>query len=403
MIQGLSRWLAGGALALGVAGGGNPAARAERAAAADSLVLVGRGPVTWTRTTGLAVFRAPNGRDYALTGTSGSCTGCKGGRVYAWDVGDPARPALTDSVVVDAGTVASVAVNAAGTVAAITREGAESRRNGIVLLDLADPAHPRVAGEVWETLLGGARDLAWDGTTLYVASAGTNELVVLDASNPTAPREIGRWGLPSGEEGELRGVAVQGGMAYLAYADLGVVILDVGKGIRQGTPNRPRLVTLHRYRIDWNGRRVGATHVVEPYTGTDGRPYLLVADEIIPPALDRELARRGETGGYLHVLSLANPMAPREMATYGVRGSGIHDLHVDGSTLYVAAHNGGIRAVDLSGPLRGRMDRRELASLRTSDERARVPDVPFAMDVRVHGGHVFATDANSGLWIARRR
>ena len=36
--------------------------------------------------------------------------------------------------------VNDVAVNAEGTLAIVTREGAESRRNGVVVLDLADPA-----------------------------------------------------------------------------------------------------------------------------------------------------------------------------------------------------------------------------------------------------------------------
>ena len=311
MFQALHRWLAGGALAL-AAGTSLPDAAPARvgAPAADSLALVGRGAVTWTRTTGLAVYRAANGRDYALTGTSGSCAGCTGGRVYVWDAGDPARPVLTDSIQVDAKTVANLAVNAAGTLAAFTREGAESRRNGIVLLDLADPAHPRVASEYWETLLGGARDVAWDGELLYVADAGTDDVVVLDVSNPREGREVGRWGLPVAQEGELRGVAVRDGIAYLAYHEAGVVLLDVGKGIRQGTPRRPRFISSHRYQTEWMGRNYANAESVEPFTGTDGQAYLFVADEIIPGSA-AELARRASTGGYLRVLSVENPAAPR--------------------------------------------------------------------------------------------
>jgi hypothetical protein len=322
--------------------------------------------------------------------------------VYVWDVGDPAHPTLTDSVLVDAKTVARIAVNAAGTVAALTREGAESRRNGVVLLDLADPAHPRVAGEYWETILGGARDLAWDGELLYVADAGTDNLVILDASNPRDVREAGRWAMPAGQEGELFGVAARDGMAYLAFGDAGMVALDVGKGSRDGTPRRPRYVGMFRYQPSWSGRPAVTTHSVEAFTGTDGEQYVFVADAIIPRDAV-ELGRRAETGGVVHVVTLSSSGMPQEVATYTVRGSGVHDLHADSSTLYVAALGGGVHAVDVSGRLRGRLEGRENASFAMGDERTRVAGVPYAWGVRAHGGHVFATDANSGLWIARRR
>jgi hypothetical protein len=72
-------------------------------------------------------------------GTWGGCEGCRGNRLYVWDVSDPARPTLTDSVMVDAQSINDVAVNEAGTLAAFGRRGASRRRNGVVLLDLADP------------------------------------------------------------------------------------------------------------------------------------------------------------------------------------------------------------------------------------------------------------------------
>src|SRR5688572_28438495 len=77
--------------------------------------VVGRGPVTETHTSDLYVFRGVDGRDYAYTGTWGSCSGCYGDRMYAWDVTDPSAPVLTDSVVVDARVINDVKVNAAGT------------------------------------------------------------------------------------------------------------------------------------------------------------------------------------------------------------------------------------------------------------------------------------------------
>jgi len=383
--------------------GGRAAAegRVEREPAPRSrFAVVGRGPVTWTRTTGVAALRAANGRAFAYTGTSGDCAGCRGNLVYVWDVTDPARPTLTDSVAVDASTVAQVVINQAGTVAAVTREGAQSRRNGLLLLDLADPAHPRVIAEYFETLLGGARDAVWDGSMIYAVDVGTDEMAVLDASDPANVREVGRWGLPDSPDKLLRRVTVKDGLAYLAYWNDGVVVLDVGNGVREGTPRRPKLVSRHEYRTEWRGQRYGNTHHAVPYTRADGRRFLFVADEIIP-TFARGMNRRAVTAGYVHVLDMADPQRPREIGGYTPPDAGVHTLWIDGGTLYMAAHGAGVRAVDVSGELRGGLRGREIAALPTADERARVPGVPFAMSGTTAGGLVFATDANSGLWIAR--
>jgi len=361
--------------------------------------VVGRGPVTWTRSTGLAVFRGRDGKDYAYTGTFGSCQGCARGRMYAWDVSDPARPTLTDSLVVDARVVNDVAVNAEGTLAIVTREGAESRRNGVVVLDLADPAHPKPAADYWETLTGGARAVAIEGTHAYVVDQGTSELVILDLANPADPREVGRWGVPESPERFLNDVSVKDGIAYLAYWDDGVVIVDVGNGVRGGTPEKPRMAAQFRYRVEWRGERYGNTGAVFPYAGASGRRYLFVADHLLEPGAN--LGRRFATGGYVHVMDVTNPEDPREVATYEVSGAGVHAVWAEADTLYAAAWTGGVRAVDISGELRGALRGREIAALETLDERTAVPGVPFAWSVVPHNGHVFATDFNSGLWIAR--
>lgn len=363
------------------------------------LALVGRGPVTWTRTTGLAVFRGADGRDYAYTGTYGACEGCVGNRMYAWDVTDPASPVLTDSIVVDAKRVNDVAVNAAGTIAVITRDGAESRRNGIVVLDLADPAHPKVLAEYWETLLGGAHNVWIDGRHAYVVDLGAAEMAVIDLADPSAPAEVGRWGIPYQPQRYLQDVTVRDGLAYLAYWDDGLVVLDVGAGIKEGSPAKPRFVSQLRYRTEWRGGRYGNTGYAYAHANRAGRRYLFVADQIVPRGAD--LSRRVDTGGYLHVFDLSTPEAPVEVATYEVPGSGVRRVWADGDTLYVAAYGGGVRAVDVSGELRGSLREREVAALATADERAFVRDFPFAWDVVTHNGLVFATDFNSGIWIAR--
>jgi hypothetical protein len=361
--------------------------------------VVGRGPVVHTRTTDLWAFRGVDGRDYVYTGTWGGCEGCPGDRLYAWDVTDPATPRLTDSVVVDTRAITDVTVNQAGTLAAVGRRGAQSRRNGVVLLDLADPAHPRPLSEYWETVTGGVQSMSFSGSHLYVVDAGTAELVVLDVSEPREPRAVGRWGVEDSPSRFLSDVFVHDGLAYLSYWDDGLVILDVGKGVKDGTPERPRLLSQVRYRTEWRNERWGNTHYAFPYTSRAGRRYVFVGDAILPPRAD--LNRQVEMGGLLHVFDATNPELPSEVATYEVPGRGISKFWVQNDTLYLGSNNGGLRALDVSGELRGRLQRREVAVLATADERAFIPNLTFTWAAMPHNGLVFATDFNSGLWVTR--
>jgi hypothetical protein len=373
---------------------------AEVARGAARFEVLGRGPITHTRSTDLWAFRGANGRDYVYTGTWGGCEGCVGNRLFVWDVSDPARPVLTDSVLVDAQSINDVAVNEAGTLAAFGRRGATSRRNGVVLLDLADPAHPRPVADYWETVTGGVQSVFFSGDHLYMVDAGASSLVVMDVRNPADPRPVSRWALETGMPSRyLSDVYVHDGLAYLSYWDDGLVILDVGRGIKDGSPERPRLLSQVRYRTEWRNQRWGHTHYAFPYVNRAGRRYVFVGDAILPPSAD--FNRRMEIGGLLHVFDATNPEMPVEVATYEVEGRGISKFWVQNDTLYLGSHNGGLRALDVSGELRGRIQRRELAVLATGDENGFIPNLTFTWAAMPHNGLVFATDFNSGLWVTR--
>jgi len=372
---------------------------APAAAQGARFELVGRAPVTRTRTTDVAVFRGVDGRDYAYHGSFGGCPGCIAGRMYAWDVTDPAHPRLTDSVTVDATIINDVAVNAAGTLAVFTREGAQSRRNGIVVLDLKDPAHPRPVADYWETLTGGAHNLWIDGDKAYVVDQGGGDMAIIDLSLPSDPREIGRWGIPNQPNRFLQDVAVKDGLAYLSYWNDGLLVVDVGNGIQQGTPRRPKLVGQYRYRVEWRGERYGNTAYAFPYTNAAGKKYVFVGDQIMPR--EANLGQRFATGGYVHVVDMSDPMSPREVAAYSVPNSGVHSFWIANDTMYVAAWTGGVRAVDVSGNLTGELRNREIAAITTSDAQAAIRDFPFAWAAVPHNGLIYASDFNSGLWIVR--
>jgi hypothetical protein len=364
--------------------------------------VVGRGPLTGSHSSDIWVFEGVDGRDYAYIGTWGGCEGCFGDRMYAWDVTDPASPVLTDSVMVDARVVNDVKVNDAGTLAVITREGASSRRNGMVILDLADPAHPEILSEYWETLTGGVHNTFIDGDIVYAVHNGTSDIHVIDISDPLEPREIGRWGIPGHPGKVLHDVWVEDGLAYVSYWDDGLIILDVGNGIEDGSPERPEFVSQISYRTEVDGEDYGNTHVALPYTNAAGNSYVFVGDEIFPPNFD---AREDvdHPSGYVHVIDVTNIRNPVEVAKYEVPDAGVHNLWVHDDVLYMAYYNAGLRALDVSGDLSGdlRAQGREIAVLATGDDDAFAPNLPMAWGPQVYEGLVYVSDHNSGLWIAR--
>ena len=85
--------------------------------------MLGQGPVRDRHTSDLWVWEAPDGRDYAMTGTWGA-----DGHAYFWDVTEPNSIQLVDTVRVDARTVNDVKITEDGATAIISREGASIAR-----------------------------------------------------------------------------------------------------------------------------------------------------------------------------------------------------------------------------------------------------------------------------------
>ena len=73
-----------------------------------------------------------DGRDYAYIGTFFYDW------MKVWDVTNPSSPVLTDSIQLDARRINDVKIHPNNRLGIVTREGASSRRNGMVLLDLSE-------------------------------------------------------------------------------------------------------------------------------------------------------------------------------------------------------------------------------------------------------------------------
>ncbi|MEX2282146.1 MAG: Ig-like domain-containing protein [Gemmatimonadota bacterium] len=337
-------------------------------------------------------------------------------RVYTFDIRDPAVPVLVDSITVDARTINDVQTTPDGKIGVITREGASSRRNGIVFLDLTSPLHPKVLSEYTTTVSGGVHSVYIDKQHVYLTDDATGSMRVIDFANPKSPREVARWQVPgvvgvtgmktaAGDEiggtvgRMLHDLQVVDGIAYLAYWRHGIVILDVGNGVKGGSPTNPQLISQYTYNVAdlYPADRIAGTHTVFRY-----KNYLFVGDEVFPGEFDLSSKGRIETMGQVHVLDVSDLQRPRKVADYFVAG-GAHNVWVQDDVLYIGAYEAGLRALDVSGDLRGDLlaQGREIGSVWTGDPKGYRPNLPMAWGAQPHKGVIFVTDINSGLWVAR--
>ncbi len=360
---------------------------AEARPEATSVEVVGRGSIAHVTTSDIWVFTGLDGRDYAYTGTHSQGGGQ---RMFVWDVSNPEAPHLTDSVVVDARVVNDVKVNDAATWAVITREGASNRQNGLVVLDLTDPAHPTVLSEMTDGMTSGMHNTWIVGNIVYGINDGKNWLDIVDLTDPANPQHVGHWEVRPGEEDkslhDVWGDDV--GYLYLSYWDDGLVILDAGAGTHGGSPTAPTFVSSIAYDM-------GNTHVA-----WRERNYVFVGDEIFGCAECTNGPR-----GYIHVIDVADIDNPVEVAKFEVPEAGTHNIWVEDGVLYIAYYQGGLRIVDVSGDLRGDLfaQGRQTGWYVTGGEEGEsvVPNSPLAWGPQPFKGNIFVSDMNSGLWVLK--
>ncbi len=332
-------------------------------------------------------------------------------RIYVFDIQDPTRPVKVDSLVVDARVINDISTTADGRIGVLTREGASTRRNGLVFLDLADPRHPVVLSEFTESLTGGVHSAFIDGHLVYATDDATGSLRIIDFEDPRSPREVGRWAITAPEAGSqdtgtvartagrhLNDVQVMDGLAYLAYGRHGLVILDVGNGLKGGSPASPRVVGRFSYNVaDFYPPEASAgAHAVY----RSGR-YVFLGDEVLPAAFDLSGRDRIPTLGRVHVLDVSDIEHPVKVAEYHVDGAGSHTFWVEDDVLYIGHGEGGLRTVDVSGELRGDLmaQGREIDALWTGSPNGFRPNLPMTWGARPHRGLIYSGDRNSGLWI----
>ncbi len=369
--------------------------------------VVGRLPRTQFSTE--EVWIHPSGR-YAYLGTGGG-----GDRLYAIDISDPANPVVTDSLMANTRRVNDIMTTPDGKYLVHTREGAADRKNGIVIASLEDPAHPRVISEFTDGVTGGVHSAfiyqqPGYGTHIYLTNNATGYMHVVDLNDPFHPKEVARWTTRPDQMGNyVHDIDVQDGLAYLSYWNDGLVIVDVGNGIKGGSPSSPTLVSQFKYDLNELYREVEATAGPGFIRGTHtawrhGR-YVFIADEVFPgaPVKGAKDASAFRAYGRLQVIDVSDLESPRSVAWYEPEYGGVHNVWAAGDTLYMGAYNAGFRAFDISGELRGdlRAQGREMVHVNTADMGGKTQNSAMTWGVVVRDGLAYVNDTFNGLWIIR--
>jgi hypothetical protein len=357
------------------------------------------------------VWIHPNGNVAYLAAHGG------GDRFWSIDITNPAKPVIVDSVVINTRLINDVMTTADGKYLVATREGAADRKNGIVICSLEDPLHPKVISEFTDGVTAGVHSAfiftqPKFGTHIYLTNDGTGALHVIDINDPAHPKQVATWKTPRADAGRyVHDIDVQDGLLYASYWNDGLVILDIGNGIKGGSPSNPQFVSQFKYDLTDMYRDVGiesgAAHGRGTHTAWRHKNYVFIADEVyrandVKGAKD---AAADRMYGNLQVVDVSDIMHPKVVAYYKPENGGVHNVWVAGDTLYMGVYDGGFRAFDISGELRGdlRQQAREIASVYTGDMDGNTKNKAMTWGVVVNkkDGLAYVNDFFNGLWIIR--
>src|SRR6267154_5352280 len=179
---------------------------------------------------------------------------------------------------------------------------------------------------------------------------------------------------------------VRDGLAFVSAWNTGIMIFDVGNGIRGGSPSTPQLVTTY---ATPGGETHNSWWFWNPTTGQE--KYLFVGREGPGTIGSSSL-------GDIHVLEVSDLTHPSEVACFRLDGAGTHNFWVDESAqvLYAAYYNQGIVALDVSGTLSGDLSARLIDSIRPGGA-----GNTYTWGVQLDNGSLYAIDMLSGFWQLR--
>jgi hypothetical protein len=376
------------------------------------VTVVGRLPRSLFPTS--EVWLHPKG-NVAYLGTHGG-----GDRVYTIDITDPANPRVVDSIQANTRLVNDMQTTANGNYMVFTREGAADRKNGIVIADTHDPLHPKEIAQFTDGVAAGVHSVyiyenPKFGAYAFITNDGTGAIDIVNITDPMKPTRAGEWRTQRPDAARyVHDLDIVDGLMYASYWNDGLVILDIGNGVKGGRPDKPVLVSQYKYDLDSLYREVEqvsgpgftrGTHTA--WRQRDGGKYVFIADEVYRngPVTGAKDASAGRMYGTLQVVDVSDIEHPKSVAWYTPEAGGVHNVWVVKDTLYLGAYDAGFHVFDISGELRGdlRAQGREIASLNTADMQGNTQNAAFTWGVVVNpkDGLAYVNDFNNGLWIVR--
>ena len=338
--------------------------------------------------------------NYAYTGTW-NFRDEQGDVLKVWSLGADGAPSLAGSVTVPkTGTVSDVQVTEDGQLLVLSSEGGGDlgQDGGVYVYGLTDPAHPSFLGSA-EVPFGGVHTVTVASVNgqLYAFAAKNpgfsgNEtqnqpaLLILGLANPASPTLVHRE--PILPHYGIHDTFVRDGLAFVFAWDEGVIIYDVGNGVRGGSAAAP--VEVSRIVTSTSAGNTPSVHngwwFHNPVTGE--QRYLFVGQEGVGSIGSR-------SSGDIHVVDVSDLAHPTEVAFFHLDGAGTHNFWVDEprQVLYAAYYNAGVVAIDVSGTLSGDLSGRLLSQVQPGGTHD-----TYTWGVQLSNGSLYAIDMLSGLW-----
>jgi hypothetical protein len=331
--------------------------------------------------------------NFAYTGTWGAYPRktAAGDVLKIWSLGTNGAPTLVDSIkTAGISTVSDVQVSDDGQLLVFSAEF--DLEGGVYLYSLADPGHPTFLDRVLAS--GGLHtatiaDINGGRYVFGARNPGSEEpaLVIYNVTDPANAAAVATVPVPA--HYGIHDTYVRDGLAFVFAWNTGVIIYDVGNGMKGGSPSSP--VEVSRIVTGQNGVSAGpSVHngwwFHNPVTGE--KRYLFVGQEG-PGVIG------SESSGDIHVVDVSDLTNPHEVAFFHLDGAGTHNFWMDESRqiLYAAYYNAGVIALDVSGTLSGDLSNRLLSQVRPGGA-----GNTFTWGVQLANGWLYAIDMLSGLW-----
>jgi len=360
------------------------------------------------------------------------------------DVSDPANPELVATAAsYDATSAEDIEVlsvdtpSFTGDLMGVGLQDCGGGLSGLDLWDVTDPANPQQLGfypnfGVHELSLTTRSDGVFallaspfsEPFTFFFASETVGDFQLVDVSDPANPVLTDDWGalkdggFPAGASfvpapydcadplcrgsdpaifAHSASPSGDGMTAYIAYWDLGGVILDISDEAN----------------VQYVGRTVypaaseGDTHsAVENAAGT----LLATTDEDFSPAFGAAGKVVGDTWGFARLWSLANPASPAHLSDLTTphsltnKTNGFFSAHnplFKGDELYVSWYSDGLRIFDVSDPT----GPRETAFYRPQPNRGVLAPhpIPLVWGVATGGDRIYLSDMFFGLYVVTEK